>query len=95
MIRFINRILLISTFFIGLGAIADGIWKSVNPTRNQLVFEQKSECEMQRIKVIQFSNTGKQPQIQMILPKIQELPITNEPIAQKKAIILRQTEMIE
>jgi hypothetical protein len=29
MMKFVGKILLISTFFVGLGAIAEGIWKTV------------------------------------------------------------------
>jgi hypothetical protein len=95
MIRFITKILLISTFFIGLGAIADGVLKTVNPTKNQFAFEQKSECNMQQIKVIQFSNTEKQPQIQMMLPKIEELPKIETPIAHKKVVIFNEVESLD
>lgn len=95
MIRFITNILLVSLFFTGLGAIADGVLKFVIPTKNQFAVEQKSECEMQRIKVIRFPNTEKQTQIQMILPKIDEVQQFEKPIAQKRVLILKQSEIIE
>lgn len=37
MLRFISRILMISTFFVGLGAIADTALKAISPNN--------SECE--------------------------------------------------
>lgn len=95
MIRFITRILLISIFFIGLGAIAEGVLKAINPTKNQFVFEQKSECETNKIKVIRFSKVDAQPQFQMMLPSLQELPKIDEPIAQKKVIVLSQSEFVD
>ena len=35
MLRFISRILMISTFFIGLGAIADIAWKAVSQNNSE------------------------------------------------------------
>lgn len=100
MIRFITKILLVSVFFIGLGAIADGILQTVTQTKNEFVFEQKSDCNKSKIKVVKFESSEQgQYQFRMMLPNIDELP-THEgtfekPIAQKKVVIFRQTQSLE
>lgn len=64
--RFITKILLISTFFIGLGAIADGILKALN--LNEL------ECKRQRIRIVKIENNSTENvQFQMILPNFDKL----------------------
>lgn len=89
MIRFFTRVLLISTFFIGLGAITDKAFESLFPTKNELVSNERINCDLPKIKQINYvrknpqiktikientSNLGeKQFQFQMILPHIEEL----------------------
>lgn len=93
MIRFVTRVLLISTFFIGLGAITDTAFESLFSAKNELVSNDKIKCDLSKIKQINYvrknpqikvikventSNLGeKQFQFQMILPQIEELQ-TNE-----------------
>ena len=100
MIRFITKILLVSVFFIGLGAIADGILQTVTQTKNDFVFEQKSECNKSKLKVVKFESSEQgQYQFRMMLPNFDEPPnheVTFEkPIAQKKVVILHQHESVE
>ncbi len=74
--RFICKILLISTFFIGLGAIADGVLKAVIPSKREF-------SEINQIRIIKVVNSSnEQVQFRMILPNIDEN--LDETIAQKK-----------
>ncbi len=93
MIRFLTRILLISTFFIGLGAIADGVLKVLKPVNNQFVFEPQSEYH--KVKIVKLERqSSEQYQFRMLLPNIDEFPITemtiDAPLAKKKVVIFRQ-----
>ncbi len=94
MIRFICRILLISTFFIGLGAIVDKAKDDLFPAQNYLISNEQTECE--RVQPIKIINIPEQPKIkvikmekvsassekpiqfQMLLPNIDQLPQNDE-----------------
>ena len=94
MIRFISRILFISIFFIGLGAIVEKVQDNLFPAQNYLISNDSAECErIQPIKVIntnepakikiikmeKVSASSEKPiQFQMLLPNIDQLPQNDE-----------------
>lgn len=95
MLHFLFRILLVSTFFIGLGAIADRVSKSLIPTKDECVTEQKAECEATKIRVIKIENASREQfQYRMILPNINEFSKNEvhfyKPINNKKILVFRQ-----
>lgn len=100
MIRFITKILLVSVFFIGLGAIADGLLNSISSTKNDLVIEQRSVCPKSQIKVVKLEGSDQsQYKFRMMLPTIDELPdheVTIEkPIVQKKIVIFSHDQSLQ
>lgn len=54
MIRFITKVLMISIFFVGLGAVGESIWKSLNPNqldRKQIQIVQIKNDSIERVQV--------------------------------------------
>lgn len=54
MIRFFSKILMITVFFIGLGAVADTFLRCAFATQNECKFENGLEAEPDQIKLIKI-----------------------------------------
>ena len=77
MLRFFSRILMITTFFIGLGAITDTFLQFTNPTKEACSFSSELN-EPRQIKFIK-------------LEKIEGLPNVkfDKPLEEKKILVFR------
>lgn len=83
MFLFFCRILMITTFFIGLGAITDTFLQIAKPTKETCKFNTEMN-NIRQIKFIRFEN-------------IEGLPKTNldKPLQEKKIVIFRQFYLID
>ena len=85
---FFTNIIIISTFFISIGAIGDSVWKALN--------SKEVEYEVQRIRIIKIEKSSAENiKFQMILPNFDELEKVEKPIAENRVLILRQSEIVE
>lgn len=92
MINFLSKVFLISTFFIGLGAIAEKTKEALFSNENFASSNNQTECEripnvkngnaQSKIKVVRFESNSQlhrdQVQIKMILPDFKELSNESE-----------------
>jgi hypothetical protein len=102
MIRFISRIVLVTTFFIGLGAVADTALNFLSPGNHRLTIDKGSDCQRTRFKMIKVDNGNSAQrliQFRMILPNLDQTDqvetIIAEPIARKKVVIVRRLPTIQ
>jgi len=102
MIRFIARILIVTTFFIGLGAFADTALRNLAPDYQRLTIDKRPDCQRTRLKLIKVDEVTPAPsqiQFRMILPNLDQTTeaetIFAEPIARKKVVIVRRLPTVQ
>ena len=81
MIGFFSNILMITVFFIGLGAVADSVFKTVFSSQNQCKFECDLETAPKPIKLIKINKIEGLPDKEIYFDK---------PSTENKIVIFRQ-----